>query len=67
MASCIDTCVAYNLGYAVLYGDSPCCAAVAVVKASGEFCYLKSATWINEYVSGEKIFPNLDCFMRIYS
>lgn len=48
MASCIDTCVAYNLGYAVTNGDSPSCVAVAVVKAPGEFCYLKSATGIND-------------------
>lgn len=48
MASCIDTCVAYNLGYSVVNGDSPSCAAVAVVKAPGEFCYLKSAIGIND-------------------
>ena len=48
MASCIDTCVAYNLGYAVTNGGSPACVAVAVVKAPGEFCYLKSATGIND-------------------
>lgn len=41
-------CIAYNLGYAVTSGASLACAAVAVVKAPGEFCYLKSATGIND-------------------
>ncbi len=48
MQGCIDQCVAWNSGYAVGSLDGPKCAAVAVVKAVGEFCYLKSATGKND-------------------
>lgn len=47
MAGCIAACAEYNIGYAVTNG-SPRCAAVAVVKAPGEFCYLKSGTGVND-------------------
>jgi hypothetical protein len=47
MAGCIAACAEYNIGHAVESG-SPKCAAVAVVKAPGEFCYLKSATGVND-------------------
>ena len=47
MNGCIDACAQYNLGAAVA-GGGPECKAVAVVKAAGDYCYLKSATGIND-------------------
>jgi hypothetical protein len=56
MAGCIAACAEYNIGYAVSTGG-PGCVAVAVVKAPGEFCYLKSAIGVNNTSSsgGEPI------------
>jgi hypothetical protein len=47
MMGCIDACAEYNKGDAVSQGAAEC-KAIAVVKAKGEYCYLKSGTGVND-------------------
>jgi len=47
MNSCINACALYNTGFTVSSGGLPC-VVVAVVRAAGEYCYLKSSVGIND-------------------
>ena len=46
MNGCIDACAQYNVGASVVAGGAAC-KAVAIVREVGEYCYLKSATGVN--------------------
>jgi hypothetical protein len=47
MASCINQCAMYNQRFEVTSGASLKCAVVGVARQAGDYCWLKSATGIN--------------------
>ncbi|KAF9875698.1 hypothetical protein CkaCkLH20_06630 [Colletotrichum karsti] len=53
MLSCMTLCAQYNQGYSDAVGDDVyvgggICVGVALIKGTGQFCYLKNATGIND-------------------
>lgn len=47
MQGCVNACIQYNLGSAVVAG-SPSCKAVAITKSPGGWCFFKSAVGVND-------------------